>query len=174
MRGNTAIRHSDESPPVVTQLPAADRTPSTSVRLLTSALMHATTPAVVLASPIRPDDLDEPHKTIQAAVIGLAERGITGPNALCGELLRLGQVNTSVQRELDAALTAGGVDLAINIYAADVLAERLRAAANSHGHALIEVAANGAEVDLWATNIRGAERVRKLADRLAQLRGGNK
>ncbi|MBB1030677.1 hypothetical protein G6027_07210 [Dietzia sp. SLG310A2-38A2] len=156
----------------VTQLPPAGPASDTCRLLLCGALW--TSPAVVndAAALIHPDDLDEPHRTIWAAIVTLAGRGITGPQAVKDEIIRTGDASQMVRDELLQAMHAGGVPEALNYYCAQILADRFRRAVESYGTGAVGWAATASEDELWELIVTGGTRLRGLHDRLTAARKG--
>lgn len=156
----------------VAQYPPSGPVPS-NARLLVSSLLWADPSTVVtVARLVHPGDLDEPHRTMFAAVVACAHAGQAGPHLVLDRLVRQGDASQPVRDELSAATTAGGRTELLQDYAAAVLAERFRAACESYGRGVLGWAADGSESELWhGITAHGAE-LRKLADRLTAARGG--
>lgn len=156
----------------VAQYPPAGPIPS-NARLLLSAMLWADARTVLNAAQIvHPGDLDEPHRSVYAAVVACAHAGQAGPRLVLDRLVRDGDASQLVRDELVHATTAGGRTELLEDYAAAVLAERFRAACESYGRGVIGWAADGSESELWhGITAHGAE-LRKLADRLTAARGG--
>lgn len=156
----------------VTQLLPAGPNPDTQRLLLSGALWGSPAAVTATATLVQPDDLDEPHKTIWAAVCALAGRSITGSRAVMDELIRVGDASQVVRDEVAQATTAGGVPEALNYYAAQILADRFRRAVESHGQGLVGWSATAGEHELWEHIVTGGTRLRSLNERLAAARKG--
>lgn len=147
--------------------------PPDSCRLLLSGALWGSQNAVnAAATLVHPEDLDEPHRTIWAAICALAARGITGAQAVMDEIVRTGDASQSVRDELTQATTAGGVPEAIPYYCAQILAGHFRRAVESHGTGLVGWCATAGEDELWEHIITGGTRLRGLHDRLTAARKG--
>lgn len=142
-------------------------------RLLLSGLLWADTRTVLnSARLVHEVDLDEPHRSVFAAVIACAHDGQAGARLVLDRLVRDGDASQSVRDELADATTAGGRPELVRDYAAAVLADRFRAACESYGRGVIGWAADGSESELWAGITTHGTELRKLADRLTAARGG--
>ena len=160
-RESPAVQH-----PPVGPLPSA-------ARLLCSALLWADTRTVLdVARLVHPDDLDEPHRTLFAAVVACAHAGQAGPELALDRIVRDGDGSAAVRDELTQAATAGGRAEQVSGYCAAVLSRRFRAAAESYGRGVIGWAAYGSESELWHGITSGGAALRRLADRVAAARGG--
>lgn len=154
------------------QYPPVGPTPS-NARLLLSALLQADTSTVTsIGNLVHPGDLDEPHRTVYAAVLACAHAGHTGPQLVLDRIIRDGDASQPVRDELVDATTAGARVELVREYAAPVLAERFRAACESYGRGVIGWAATGSESELWHGIVSHGIELRRLADRLAAARGG--
>lgn len=174
-----AARVSQGHPPVkyrgntgVSQLMPVGPSPDSCRLLLSGALWGSPVAVKAAATLVHPGDLDEPHKTIWAAICALAGRGITGARAVMDELIRVGDGAQAVRDELSQATTAGGVPEALNFYAAQILAGHFRRAVESHGTGLVGWSATASEDELWEHIIAGGTRLRGLHDRLVAARKG--
>lgn len=161
-RGNTGA----------TQLLPSGPAPDACRLLISGALWGSQKAVSAAATLVHPEDLDEPHRTIWAALCALAGRGITGAQAAMDELVRTGDASRSVRDELTQATTAGGVPEAIPYYAAQILAGHFRRAVESHGTGLVGWSATASEDELWEHIITGGTRLRGLHDRLVAARKG--
>lgn len=156
----------------VTQHPPVGPMPTNSALLLSGLLWSTVADVLATGDLVGPDDLDEPHSTIYAAIRACADQGETGPRAVLDRLVREGNASQLVRDELVSATTAGGIATALPLYAAQVLAERFRIACESYGHAVVTLVDDASEADLWQGITSGGARLRTLADRLAVMRGG--
>lgn len=142
-------------------------------RLLLSGLLWADSTTVLAARQlVHPADLDQPHATIFNAVAGCADAGSTGPRAVLDRLIRDGSATQPVRIELAHATTAGGIPEQWQQYAAQVLAERFRAACESYAQEVLGWTADGSESELWHGITSTGTQLRLLADRLTDARGG--
>lgn len=142
-------------------------------RLLLSGLLWADARTVLnVARLVHPEDLDEPHRTVYAAVVACARADQAGARLVMDRLVRDGDASQSVRDELADATTAGGRPELVRDYGAAVLADRFRAACESYGRGVIGWAADGSESELWAGITTHGTELRKLADRLTAARGG--
>lgn len=142
-------------------------------RLLVSALLLADTRTILSTGTlVHHGDLDEPHRTLYAAVMACAHAGQAGPRLVLDRLVRDGDASQAVRDELVHATTAGGRSELLEDYAAAVLADRFRAACESYGRGVIGWAADGSEAELWHGITSHGTELRKLADRLTAARGG--
>lgn len=142
-------------------------------RLFLSALLWADTrTALNSARLVFPEDLDEPHRTVYAAVMACAHDGQAGARLVMDRLVRDGNASQVVRDELSDSATAGGRSEMLRDYAAAVLADRFRAACESYGRGVIGWAADGSESELWQGITSHGTELRKLADRLTAARGG--
>lgn len=142
-------------------------------RMLVSALLWADTTTVLSAARlVHAGDLDEPHRTLYAALLACANAGQAGPRLVLDRLMRDGDASQPVRDELVHATTAGGMPEMVRDYAAAVLADRFRAACESYGRGVIGWAADGSESELWQGITSHGTELRKLADRLTAARGG--
>lgn len=145
----------------------------TNTRLLLSGLPWGDTSTVLkVARLVHVADLDEPHRTLYAALLACAGDGQAGPRLVLDRLMRTGEASQSVRDELVHSTTAGGRTELVAGYAAAVLAERFRAACDSYGRGVIGWAADGSESELWTGITTHGTELRKLADRLTAARGG--
>lgn len=145
----------------------------TNARLLLSGLLWADTSTVLnTALLVHAEDLDEPHRSVYAAILACARDGVTGPRIVLDRLTRAGEASELVRDELVGATTAGGIAEVVPTYAAAVLGERFRAACESYGQGVLGWAADGSEAELWHAITSHGTQLRKLADRLAEARGG--
>lgn len=156
----------------VTQLMPSGPAPDTCRLLLSGALWSSPAAVNAAAALVLPNDLDEPHKTIWAAICALAGRGITGARAVMDELIRVGDASQVVRDEVAQATTAGGVPEALNYYAAQILADRFRRAVESYGAGAVGWSATASEDELWELVVTGGTRLRGLHDRLTAARKG--
>lgn len=156
----------------VTQLLPAGPAPDTCRLLVSGALWAAQGAVKDAATLVHPEDLDEPHRTIWAAIVALAGRGTTGAQAVMDEIIRAGDASQLVRDELTQATTAGGVPEAIPYYCAQILAGHFRRAVESHGTGLVGWSATASEDDLWEHIVTGGTRLRSLRDRLTAARKG--
>ena len=156
----------------VTQLLPAGPAPDTCRLLLCGALWASQKAVKNAATLVHPEDLDEPHRTIWAAIVTLAGRGITGAQAVMDEIIRTGDASQLVRDELTQATTAGGVPEAIPYYCAQILAGHFRRAVESHGTGLVGWSATASEDELWEHVVTGGTRLRGLHDRLTAARKG--
>lgn len=142
-------------------------------RLLLSGALWAT-PATVntLAALVHSEDLDEPHRTVWAAITTLATRQVTGAQTVMDEVIRAGDASKAVRDEIMLATTAGGVPEALNYYAAQILADRFRRAVESYGTGAVGWSATSSEDELWEHIVTGGTRLRGLRDRLVTARKG--
>lgn len=156
----------------VTQLLPAGPNPDVCRLLLSGGLWGS--PAAVNAATalVQPEDVDEPHATVWAAISRLAAHGVTGATAVKDEVIRTGDASQFVRDELVQAATAGGVPEALPYYCAQILADRFRRAVESYGTGLVGWSATAAEDELWGHVITGGTRLRGLHDRLAAARKG--
>ncbi|MCT2076500.1 hypothetical protein [Dietzia cinnamea] len=147
--------------------------PPDSCRLLLSGALWGSQKAVNNAATlVHPEDLDEPHRTIWAAICALAARGITGAQAVMDEIIRTGDASQSVRDELTQATTAGGVPEAIPFYCSQILAGQFRRAVESYGTGAVGWSATASEDELWELIVTGGTRLRGLHDRLTAARKG--
>lgn len=145
----------------------------TTARLLLSALLWANTRTVLNAAVlVHPADLDEPATTILAAIYTCARGGQVGHALVLDRIVRDGDASRAVRDELTHATTAGGRTELIQDYAAAVLADRFRVAAESYGRGIVAWAADGSEAELWMGVKSGGAALRRLAERLERARGG--
>ena len=145
----------------------------TNARLLVSALLWADTESILSTGKIvYPGDLDEPHRTLYAALLDCAHAGKAGPRLILDRLMRDGDASQPVRDELVHATTAGGRPELLRDYAAAVLADRFRAACESYGQGVLGWVATGSESELWHGITSHGTELRKLADRLTAARGG--
>lgn len=142
-------------------------------RLFLSALLWADTRTVLnSAQVVYAGDLDEPHRTVYAAVLACAHDGQAGARLVMDRLIRDGDASQSVRDELADSATAGGRPELLRDYAAAVLADRFRVACESYGRSVIGWAADGSESELWTGITSTGTQLRMLADRLTAARGG--
>lgn len=154
------------------QYPPVGPVPS-NARLLLSALLWGDSSTVLnLVRLVHVGDLDEPHRTLYAAVVACAHAGQAGPQLVLDRLTRDGDASQVVRDELTDATTAGGRPELLRDYAAAVLADRFRIACESYGRGVIGWASDGSEAELWHGITSHGTELRKLADRLTAARGG--
>lgn len=148
---------------------AVDATPE---REFVCALLWAT-PAQVKASAdlLAPADLDYPHDTILEDVHTCAGREHSGPEAVRNELLRAGKFHGPCRREMETLPFAGGVPAGLHHYAEGILAQRFRERAAAYGRAITDAATTASEANMWGQVVAGGTELRRIADRLADLRG---
>lgn len=147
--------------------------PPDSCRLLLSGALWGSQKAVNNAATlVHPEELDEPHRTIWAAIVTLAGRGITGAQAVMDEIVRTGDASQLVRDELTQATTAGGVPEAIPFYCSQILAGQFRRAVESYGTGAVGWSATASEDELWELIVTGGTRLRGLHDRLTAARKG--
>lgn len=143
-------------------------------RLLLSGLIWANSTTVLAALQlVYPTDLDQAHGEILDAIAKCAESGSTGPRAILDRLTREGRATQSVSNELVHAATAGGIPEQWQQYAAQVLAERFRAACESFAQSVLGWTADGSESELWHGITSAGTQLRLLADRLTNARGSD-
>ena len=141
-------------------------------RLYVSALAWGTTAEVRAAAELlAPDDLDTPHAEILEAVNTCAGRGDTGAAAIVNELMREGLYRGPIRREMESLPFAGGVPAGLHHYAEAVLAARFRECAAAYGQAITDAATTATEANMWGAVLAGGTELRRMADRLAELRG---
>lgn len=142
-------------------------------RLILCALMWAS-PAQVLEALelLEVDDFTTPHTEILDAIRRLAEHGKSGAQAVLSELMRTGDLNGPIRREMESAPFAGGVLEGVRDYYTAYLATVFRDRAAAHGRALADASETSPEGELWAAVLDGGRELRRVATRLEQLRGG--
>ena len=141
-------------------------------RLYVSALVWATPDEVRRSADVLShDDLDTPHAEILEAVHTCAGRGDTGAAAVVNELMRAGMYRGPIRREMETLPFAGGVPAGLHHYAEGVLAARFRQRAAAYGQAITDAATTATEANLWGQVVAGGAELRRIADRLAELRG---
>ena len=119
-------------------------------------------------------DVDEPAQSVLRAVRALSLRGVTpSPQLVKDELQRTGQLTRQTGIWLAAATTSGSCASAARHYAAALVADSFRRQVESFGNALRETAWTAAEADVNGLTSRAAERIRYIAGRLSELRGGD-
>lgn len=142
-------------------------------RLIVCALMWSTPEQVRSALElVTADDFTTPHRDIIYTIAQLASHDVTGAEAVMSELLRRGDFHGAVRREMEIAPLAGGVPEGIRDYATSYLAQRFRDCTAAYGNAITAASETSPEGELWGSIVDGGRELRRLSDRLAQLRGG--
>jgi hypothetical protein len=158
---------------MTTQHPSVGSSPTVG-ELFVGALMFSTvneTRAVLLF--VEDLDVDEPAATVLAAVRVLALRGTPpSPQLVRDELKRRGKLTKSTGLWLASATTSGACSSAASAYAGAVVAESFRANVEILGSALIDASTTSSEREVGQLVERAVARLRGIAARLAELRGG--
>ncbi len=155
------------------QMPPIGTTPGLS-ELFVGACMYSTVTEVrdVLKF-VDDNDVDEPAQSVLNSVRALSLRGVApSPQLVKDELQRRGKLTRQTGVWLAAATTSGSCASAARHYAAALVAQAFRRQAESFGNALRETAWTAAEADVTGLAGQASERIRYIAGRLAELRGG--
>ena len=142
--------------------------------LLIGALLWAPIQiAVPVLGLVDDGDLEHPAAaTVLAAIRALALAGKpTGPQLVFDELKRTGAATGPVLDHLRAAVTSGAEPLAVNAYAAAVVAFRFRRLVANIGNAMMTLADVASEADIIQVVTNTAAQIIRISDRLAMLRG---
>lgn len=163
-------------PAVRPHVPAAGRQPDAETLLIGGIVTASARDAAAVLVMIESGDMaSSAHATVlEAARRTLASRPETfGPVGVLDDITRHGS-RPEVRRVLASAVSSGAGNSAdlLKCYAAVVVSNRLRRQVDSLGHALIELAADGAEGVLAIRSSAAVVAIRKTELRLLELRGG--
>lgn len=149
--------------------------PSVDILLIGALLWSAHSPALHVLAHVCDDDTEHcATATVLAVIRALTIAGKpTCPQLVFDELRRYGAASPPVPNHLKLAVTSGAEPLAVNAYAAAVVAASLRRRVASVGHAMIELASAASEADLAIAVAYAAASVEDTAARLAVLRAGS-
>ncbi len=156
-----------------TQIQPVGPHPSVDVLFIGSLLWAPISIAVSVLGLVDDDDVEHPADTgILAAIrtLALANKP-TGPQLVFDELKRTGAATALVLDHLRAAVTSGAEALAVDAYAAAVVASRFRRLVSNVGNAMMMLADLAPEADIVQVVTSGAARITETSERLAVLRG---
>ena len=147
--------------------------PSVDTLLIGALLWTPIQTAVSVLGLVHDDDLEHPADAgVLAAIRTLALAGKpTGPQLVFDELRRTGAATGPVLDHLRAAVTSGAEALAVDAYAAAVVAISFRRLVANIGNAMMELADLAPEADIVRVITSATARITKTAERMAMLRG---
>jgi replicative DNA helicase len=168
---NESDGNADEA--ILQQVCAVGPHPAVDILLLGALLWSPQRTAIDVLALVAAEDIENPSvAAVLVAVRALAFAGRpTSPQLVLDELRRSGAATGLVLGHLRAAVTSGAEPLAVNAYAAAVVAASLRRRISSAGRAMVELADDGSEHDLAQLVAKSAAAIKATAVRLAALRG---